>query len=143
MLMTASSPVRNPFNWQRVGSDDSVEFYGYGGLLVPDNVTEVLNNATSEAFTHPADTLISRESLQFRVGDVQLFLVPRPELTWRLWSTALWGMRLSVKRQKMYFEWSFMIFRSEAIDEGELGYGILQGVTVSSGEINTGLATSK
>jgi len=80
-----------------------------------------LLSATFEAYTHRGELLIS-DPLQFRADNVQLFLTPKEGMTWRAWSTALWGMRMTLQDNEIYFEWNFTVV-SRGL--GEIGYGTL------------------
>jgi len=84
----------------------------------------VLKEATSSAFDHNADTFISDETINIDAAGLLLMLVPKKEMTWRMWSTALWGMRMAVKDHQMFFEWNFgVIYAGHAVGLGFLGYG--------------------
>ncbi len=68
------------------------------------------------------------EPLETWVRGVQLFLVPREEMTWWMWTNALWGMRMAVGDNAMFFEWSFGV-AVVGVGEGEgteVGYGTLR-----------------
>ncbi len=120
-LQPACSPVGDPFVWHRSGSNEAVKFYAYKAWLPSDKVTQVLLSATFEAYNHRGELLIS-EPLQFRADNVQLVLTPQEGMTWRAWSTALWGMRMVLHDDEMYFEWNFTVVSREL---GEIGYGTL------------------
>ena len=69
----------------------------------------LLEIATSSALAHDADTLVGDQPIKSQVAGLLLMLVPRQEMTWRMWGTALWGMRLATKDNQMFFEWNFVL----------------------------------
>lgn len=103
--------MSDPFAWHRVGSNKAVKFYGYGEYLPRQEVTQVLRTATSEGLTHLGELPVGSEPLQSWEDNVRLILIPREGMTWRAWSTALWGMRMTVQDKEMYFEWSFSVIQ--------------------------------
>lgn len=56
------------------------------------------------------------------MGNVQLALIPMAGIDWWTWSTALWGLRMTVEDHGMYFEWKFNVITKQL---GEVGYGNL------------------
>ncbi len=120
-LQPACSPVSDPFVWHQTGSNEAIKFYAYKTWLPGDKVTQVLSSATYEAYTHRGELLIS-EPLQFRTDNVQLVLTPQEGMTWRAWSTVVWGIRMVPHDNEMYFEWNFTVVSREL---GEIGYGTL------------------
>lgn len=120
-LQPACSPVGDPFIWHRSGSNEAIKFYAYKAWMPSDKVTQVLDSATHEAYTHRGELLIA-EPLQFRTDHVQLVLTPLEGMTWWAWGTALWGMRMVLQDNEMYFEWNFKVVSREL---GEIGYGAL------------------
>lgn len=83
----------------------------------------VLEEATSSAFGHAAEAFISDETIKVEAAGLLLMLVPKKEMTWRIWSTALWGMSIAVKDHQMFFEWNFgLIHAGHPVGLGFLGY---------------------
>jgi len=120
-LQSACNPVGDPFVWHRTGSNEAVKLYAYKAWLPGDKVTQLLSSASYEAYTHRGELLIS-EPLQFRTDNVQLVSTPQEGMTRRAWSTALWGMRMVLHDNEIYFEWNFTVVSREL---GEIGYGTL------------------
>ena len=77
--------------------------------------------ASSEAFKHAGELSISGPLL-YRTDAVVLVLTPMAGMNWWTWSTALWGIRITVQDHGMYFEWSFDVFTRVS---GRVGYGSL------------------
>ena len=69
----------------------------------------MLEVATSLAFAHDADTFIGDQPIKAHVADILIMLLPTKEMTWRMWTTALWGMRMIIKDKQMFFEWHFLL----------------------------------
>lgn len=95
-------------------------------------MTEVLNKASSGALHHRGELLVS-EPVQFDANGVELLLIPKRGMTYWVWDTALWGMRISVQDHRMYYEWSFTIITTEY---GEVGSGFLRGKRNNMAETN-------
>lgn len=128
-LKSSYSPVKDPYVTQPLGSNEIIEFYGYREHLPREKVIEILNNATFSALEHDGDTLIGAEPVQSRVDGLQLMVIPRENMKWRMWTTTLWWMRMAVKDKEMFFEWSFAIASFHMADATEVGYGVLKDVT--------------
>lgn len=125
-----SGPVGDPFVWHRTVSEEAVMFSAYQAWLPSDKVREAVESATHEAYSHRGELLLS-EPLQFRADNVQLDLTPKEGMTWRAWSTALWGMRMALQDYDIYFEWNFRVLSRRL---GETGYGTLADKTRHSVE---------
>ena len=91
------------------GRNTVIEFFHYGDYLPWQIVIRILESATSSALTHDADTFIGDQPIKTQVAGLLLMLVPKEEMTWRMWTTALWGMRTATKDNQMFFEWSFFL----------------------------------
>ena len=81
----------------------------------------VLSDASYTATTYPGGDPVTAP-LRYSAGNVQLVLIPRDDINWWDWSTALWGMRITMREHRMFFGWDFKVISQEI---GEIGYGTL------------------
>ena len=86
--------------------------------------------ASYSATVYPGDDPIT-EPLGYSSGNVQFILIPREDMKWWAWSTALWGIRLTMRDHEMFFGWDFKVISREF---GEIGYGTLGEIRRSSPE---------
>ena len=123
-----TSPVNDPYDFHPVGTGQIIEFYDYRAPLSRDEVVNAINLASFTAHKNPAENLIDTGQLHFTAGNVQLLLYPEEEMTWRMWSNAVFGIRRFVKDKEMFFGWSFII-----LDRGDhiVGKGWLVDISPS------------
>lgn len=103
------------------GQNEAVKFYDYKAWLPANHIDHVLLLAESEACQHLGEHLISRQ-LVYTTDRVQMILFPRRGLNWWAWSTALWGICMTVEDHGMFFAWKFKIISRTL---GEIGSGSL------------------
>ena len=116
------SPVGDPYTVTIPGSGTILQFCDYHNLLPWQSVLRILNDASLSAFDYKADTLIGVQPLKYEISGLQLMLIPTADTTWRMWSTALWGMRTAARDKAMFFEWTFgLAHRRKTVGFGFLG----------------------
>ena len=118
------SSVEDPYTIEVRESGTVIQFRNYQEYLPWRNVLNMLNMATSSAFKYDADTLIGQETLKYQEFGLLFMLIPTPTMTWRVWSSALWGMRMAAQDKGMFFEWSFGVGHSGR----SVGFGFLSRV---------------
>lgn len=114
------SPASDPYDLNRPGTLQTVEFYDYRTPIPSGVIMSVLKLANSAALKHPGDDLIgTEEQLQYWANEVQLLLIPGEQLTWRMWHNAITAMVRFVVHNKMSYGWSFIILRrGESVSHG-------------------------
>ena len=128
ILTYGTSPVHDPYDFHPAGTGQIIEFYDYRGPLSPDGVVNAINLASLSAHKRPAENLIDTGQMHFTARDVQLLLYPEEDMTWRMWTNAIFGIRRFVKDKEMFFGWSFII-----LDRGDhiVGKGLLEDISYS------------
>ena len=127
--------MRDPYDFQVQGSQEIIEFTDYGGDLDINQVIRILNNATFGAFKFDEEAEVGTQPINTLLDDISLTLRPKRGLTWRMWETALWGIRRAVHDYRMDFEWNFLIITLSPVPatEGIVGYGSLRKQLYNSG----------
>lgn len=100
------------------------KFYAFRGHLPRSTAETACRSAFNQArLFHKPNELIGAETRRwsatyFGAGTVDLVLVPRPHMTWRMWVEGLAGAELAVDDGR---EFQFIIMAAGV--EGEVGYG--------------------
>ncbi|KAL9598206.1 MAG: hypothetical protein Q9219_004626 [cf. Caloplaca sp. 3 TL-2023] len=109
------SPVRDPYLYRPFGTGQVLEFSDYGqGPFSRADFMDVVNLAMAKALRNPGNRSIDREVL-IQGKRLQLTIFAGPDMTWRMFGSAVWGSMMFVKRFGMFYEWKISIVLGEKV----------------------------